>query len=131
MGDRSFRQRLQICWLKCDNASISRTRCRRAFTVLELITVIAILTVLLALLLPSLGSARESARRIQCQYQLRQLGTALQGYHELNRSLPPGFQWEETEQSAYGWSVPLLSFLEQRAVYDQIHSERLLTDPVP
>ncbi|MAT16403.1 MAG: hypothetical protein CMJ46_14165 [Planctomyces sp.] len=121
LGQRPrFRQKLE-------KSRYSRPRC--GFTILELLTVIAILTVLLALLLPSLGSARESARRIQCQNQLKQVGIALQGYHELNRSLPPGLQWEGTGQSAYGWAVPLLDLMEQRAVSDLVHADAPLSDP--
>ncbi|MCA9041199.1 MAG: DUF1559 domain-containing protein [Planctomycetaceae bacterium] len=102
----------------------TRNRALQAgFTILELITVVAILTVLMALLLPAIAATRESARRIQCTNQLRQIGIALHEYHELNRTLPSGLQWEETGQSAYGWTVPLLSFLEQSAIENEVHTE--------
>lgn len=49
---------------------------RQAFTIIELLVVVAILTILLSLLLPTFGHSRESARRAQCKSNLRQIGTA-------------------------------------------------------
>ena len=99
------------------------------FTILELLTVIGIVSTLAAIILPAVGSAREAARRMQCVNQLKQIGIALHSYHETAGSLPAGCQWEATSQSAYGWSVPLLPYLEQKAIYDQTDRNRLLTDP--
>jgi prepilin-type N-terminal cleavage/methylation domain-containing protein len=61
---------------------------RRGLTLVELLAVIAIIGLLVALLLPAVQSARESARRSHCANNLRQLGLALQGYHEANNRLP-------------------------------------------
>ncbi len=108
----------------------SQYKLRGGFTIFELLVTISIIAVLAALLLPAIGAARESARRIQCVSHLREVGLALHNHHQAMQHLPTGWTFDPSSRSAYGWSVALLPYLGQPALADRIDETKLIDDPV-
>jgi prepilin-type N-terminal cleavage/methylation domain-containing protein len=97
---------------------------RRAFTLVELLVVIAIIGVLLAILLPAVQAARESARRAQCQNNLRQFGIATHNHFDTFGRLPDAtLMVNVTGNTRYyleSLHQQLLPFMEQQPLYDKM-----------
>jgi prepilin-type N-terminal cleavage/methylation domain-containing protein len=125
------------------------------FTLVELLVVIAIIGILVALLLPAVQAARESARRAQCQNNLKNNALAVIGFVESEKryptgveggdptKLPPNLIPEDDDDEAgagfcdkgIGWVVRILPYLEEQTLYDTVLDDSGLPlqpgDPFP
>ena len=116
---------------------------RRAFTLVELLVVIAIIGILIALLLPAVQAARESARATQCKNNLKQLGLALLNYDHAQKFFPPsstcGFGrgvWNypgtgpmDPTINLHSFASLILPYAEQDALFDDIDYTVSSLDP--
>jgi prepilin-type N-terminal cleavage/methylation domain-containing protein/prepilin-type processing-associated H-X9-DG protein len=104
---------------------------RRGFTLIELLVVIAILSALVALLLPAVQGARESARRVACVNNLKQIGIALQNYERSNSSFPVGAVTGQENPldcgtfanrgRGHGIFTFILPYIEQQSTYNALN----------
>jgi prepilin-type N-terminal cleavage/methylation domain-containing protein/prepilin-type processing-associated H-X9-DG protein len=112
---------------------------RRGFTLTELLVVIAVITILIAVLLPAVQQAREAARYITCRNNLKQIGLSLHNYEIVTRVLPPS----STSDIQYGvWSPNpsqyhlhscfslLLPYMEQGTIQNQVNYNVSALDPL-
>ena len=110
-------------------------RYRRAFTLVELLVVIAISGMLIALLLPAVQAAREVARRAQCLNNLKQVGVATQGYHDVFRAFPPGYVSGADAAGndtgpGWGWTSFLLPQMEETSAQQRLDFNLPIEHPV-
>jgi prepilin-type N-terminal cleavage/methylation domain-containing protein len=109
-----------------------RVTARVGFTLVELLVVIAIIGVLVALLLPAVQAAREAARRMKCQNNLKQFGLALHNYHDTVGRMPAAYYraWPSSNGTTFGtpgwgWGTMILPRLEQQGLYELMNVSML------
>ncbi len=117
------------------------SRRSKAFTLVELLVVVAIIGVLVGLLLPAVQAAREAVRRSACANKVRQVALGMQGYHDANQTFPFGqrarigwFVYTDKSEAPFPqsgktrsndartWMIMVSPFAEMTHVYDQIMS---------
>ncbi|MFY7968320.1 MAG: type II secretion system protein, partial [Pirellulaceae bacterium] len=89
---------------------------RRAFTLVELLVVIAIIGILVGLLLPAVQSAREAARRMSCQNNLKQLGLAALNFESSYKRFPPGFLGTNLNRATGAPEVPFMDWANDSGI---------------
>jgi prepilin-type N-terminal cleavage/methylation domain-containing protein/prepilin-type processing-associated H-X9-DG protein len=101
---------------------------RIGFTLFELLVTIAIVGILIGLLIPAVQLARESARRVQCENNVRQQLLALQMFHATHRTFPAGRRL--VSGGNYSWCVELLPYLDQEPLSQCFDKNRTWNDPL-
>ncbi len=101
----------------------------KGFTLIELLVVIAIIAILIALLLPAVQQAREAARRSTCKNNLKQLGLAIQNYHDTHRTFPMNTR-NVTGTNGFSWIAQSLPYLDQTPLYKKLNFNQKLTSAV-
>ena len=99
-------------------------RSRSGFTLVELFVVTGVIAILIALLIPAVQQARETARRMQCRNNLRQIALALHNYHDRSGRMPPStvVEWRRPEPTGWwSWIVRVLPDLDQQPVYSRLN----------
>jgi prepilin-type N-terminal cleavage/methylation domain-containing protein/prepilin-type processing-associated H-X9-DG protein len=114
---------------------------RCGFTIVELMVVVAVIGILIAMLLPAVQEARETARRLQCKNNTKQLALAIINYEGSKKQFPPGGMagirpsptiadgpFDPRGGKMISWQVLILPYLEEGSLYKQFDLERNVLD---
>ncbi|HEY2411513.1 MAG TPA: DUF1559 domain-containing protein [Pirellulaceae bacterium] len=97
---------------------------------LKFVTVVAVLGLIIALLLPlHRGGARESARRASCANNLHNIALALRSYESDFHCLPPAYTVDASGQPLHSWRTLILPYIEQKELYKKIDLSKAWDDP--
>lgn len=100
-----------------------KTQPRNAFTLIQLLVVLAIFAILLGLLLPAIWRVRQAAERMNSQNNLKQLALGCHNYHDVNGAFPPG-----VDDNHFSAAARLLPYVEQNNVYNLIDFKKPVED---
>jgi len=117
-----------------------RYHCRQAFTLVEMLVVVAIIGVLMSMLLPAIGAIREGMRKTQCVQNLKSIGTAMYAYHNGNNQFPMNwgrlnggadcnsFSNQTGTISTLGrsWLVGLLPYIDEMDLFNTVRFDQAL-----
>jgi len=105
---------------KSEKEPDEKQRIRNPFTFFKFLAGIAVIGVVIALLLPAVPASRESARRMSCSNNLKQIGLAFHTYHDKYGHFPPAFTVDEDGKPLHSWRVLILPYIEQSALFEKI-----------
>jgi prepilin-type N-terminal cleavage/methylation domain-containing protein len=113
----SHGRKLRVRGRKQLHAMEQGTPCSRplhGFTLVELLVVIAIIGVLIGLLLPAIQAVRETARRMRCSNNLKQMMFAMHSFHDARKILPPNGTLGSGETT---WAIRIMPFMEETSLF--------------
>ena len=113
-----------------NKAGPSRQGGRGGFTLIELLVVIAIIAILASMLLPALANAKAMAKRIQCTNNLKQIGLALQNYHDTYKVFP-ALGVRTCRGRYYSWAMMILPYVEQAPLYQAYMAQAMTPAGLP
>lgn len=116
------------------SANVGKAHFHAGYTVVELLVATAVIGVLIALALPAVQSARNSARQVQCLNNIRNVGFAiLQATDSANRFPACGYYGDATPAtfgSYRSWGVEILPYIDQSTLYDKWDVDKPYSDPI-